>query len=116
MYVEWFQPWFRRWGATDAEIEEPWAADAFTEPGVVRHTRAITIDAPVATVWAWLAQIGQDQAGFYSYTALENLVGAGMHNVNDLRPEWAQRVAGDTVWLAGRAPGGGGGGPGPPPV
>ena len=75
-YVEWFQPWFRRWGATDAEIGETWAADVFVEPGVVRHTRAITIDAPVATVWAWLAQIGQDQAGFYSYTTLENLVGA----------------------------------------
>ena len=99
-YVEWFQPWFRRWGATDAEIHESWAADAFTQPGIVRHTRAITIDAPVATVWAWLAQIGQDQAGFYSYTALENLVGARMHNVNELHPEWAQRVAGDTVWLA----------------
>jgi hypothetical protein len=99
-YVEWFQPWFRRWGATDAEIHESWAADAFTQPGIVRHTRAITIDAPVAAVWAWLAQIGQDQAGFYSYTALENLVGARMHNVNELHPEWAQRVAGDTVWLA----------------
>ena len=99
-YVEWFQPWFRRWGATDAEIDEPWAADAFVEPGVVRHTRAITIDAPVATVWAWLAQIGQDQAGFYSYTALENLVGARMHNVDELHPEWTDRVAGDTVWLA----------------
>jgi hypothetical protein len=102
-YVDWFQPWFRRWGATDAEISESWAADMFVEPGVVRHTRAITIDAPVTTVWAWLAQIGQDQAGFYSYTALENLVGARMHNVNDLRPEWAQRVAGDTVWLADRS-------------
>ena len=81
VYVEWFQPWFRRWGATDAEIEEPWAADMFVEPGVVRHTRAITIEAPVSTVWAWLAEIGQDQAGFYSYTALENLVGARMRNV-----------------------------------
>jgi len=100
VYVEWFQPWFRRWGATDTEVKEPWAADAFVQPGVVRHTRAITIDAPVASVWAWLAQIGQDQAGFYSYTALENLVGARMRNVNELHPEWAQRVAGDTVWLA----------------
>jgi hypothetical protein len=99
-YVEWFQPWFRRWGATDAELAEMWAVDVFVEPGITRHTRGITIDAPVATVWAWLAQIGQDQAGFYSYTALENLVGARMRNTDDLHPEWAQRVAGDTVWLA----------------
>ena len=89
-YVEWFQPWFRRWGATDTELAEMWAADVFVEPGITRHTRAITIDAPVATVWAWLAQIGQDQAGFYSYTALENLVGARMRNVDELHPEWAR--------------------------
>jgi hypothetical protein len=100
VYVEWFQPWFRRWGATDDEIADTWPADSFLEDGVVRHTRAITIDAPPATVWTWLAQVGQDQAGFYSYTVLENLVGAGMRNVDEVHPEWARRVAGDTVWLA----------------
>ena len=35
----------------------------------------MTIDAPVEEVWPWLAQIGQDRAGFYSYTGLENLAG-----------------------------------------
>src|SRR4051794_38799195 len=99
MYVEWFQPWFRRWGATDAEIEEPWAADAFTEPGIVRHTRAVTIDAPVATVWPWLAQIGQDRAGFYSYEALENLAGCEMRNADEIHPEWQRRASGETVFL-----------------
>jgi hypothetical protein len=40
--------------------------------------RAVTIDAPVEDVWPWLAQIGQDRAGFYSYEWLENLAGCRM--------------------------------------
>jgi hypothetical protein len=30
-------------------------------------TRAVKIDAPVGAVWPWLAQIGPDRGGFYSY-------------------------------------------------
>lgn len=99
-YLRVVQPWFRRWGATDAEVAEPWPADDLLAPGTRCHTRAITIDAPPAAVWAWLAQIGQDRAGFYSYSVLENLVGAGMHNADTLHPEWAHHEAGETVWLA----------------
>ena len=99
-YVEWFQPWFRRWGANDTEIAELWAADVFVEPGIIRHTRAITIDAPITTVWAWLAEIGQDQAGFYSYTAVENLVGVWMRNTDELHPELGPERAPRTEWLA----------------
>jgi hypothetical protein len=99
-YVRVAQPWFRRWGATDAEVAEHWAADDLLAPGTRCHTRAITIDAPPAAVWPWLAQIGQDRAGFYSYAILENLVGAGMRNADALHPEWAHREAGETVWLA----------------
>ena len=99
-YARVVQPWFRRWGATDAEVAERWPADDLLAPGTHCHTRAITIDAAPAAVWPWLAQIGQDRAGFYSYAILENLVGAGMHNADELHPEWAHREAGETVWLA----------------
>ena len=58
------------------------------------------MNAPVEDVWPWLIQIGQDRAGFYSYTWLENLVGAGMRNASSVRPEWQSREAGDSVWLA----------------
>ena len=47
----------------------------------VQHTRAVTIDAPAQQVWPWLAQIGQDRAGFYSYTWLENLAGCRMQTL-----------------------------------
>ena len=65
-----------------------------------RSHGTITVNAPVEDVWPWLIQIGQDRAGFYSYTWLENLVGAGMRNASSVRPEWQSREAGESVWLA----------------
>jgi hypothetical protein len=90
----------RRWGATDDEVRAHLPVDDVVEPGSVTSTRAITVRAPIQDVWPWLVQIGQDRAGFYSYTWLENLVGAGMHNANAVHPEWQDRFAGDSVWLA----------------
>ena len=50
-------------------------------------------------VWAWLAQIGQDRGGFYSYQSLENLAGCNLHNADRIHPEWQLRVVGETVRL-----------------
>jgi hypothetical protein len=102
-YVRRVEPWFRRWGATDDEVAGTLPVDELVTPGVRTTTRAITVHAPVEDVWPWLVQIGQDRAGFYSYTWLENLVGAGMHNASTVHPEWQVRRSGDTVWLANTA-------------
>jgi hypothetical protein len=59
----------------------------------------VTIDAPVEKVWPWLAQLGQDRAGFYSYEWLENLAGCEMKNADRMRPEWQHRELGETVHL-----------------
>ena len=67
------------------------------------YTRAITIEAPTSEVWPWLLAIGQDRAGFYSNTWLENLIGADIHNADTLRPEWRQRSVGDRVPMTGSA-------------
>ena len=99
-YLRTLEPRLRRWGATDEEVHGPLVVDDLVEPGATAVTCAITVNAPITDVWAWLAEIGQDRAGFYSYTFLENLVGAGMHNVGTLVPEWQTRTQGDTVWLA----------------
>ena len=56
---------------------------------------AVTIDAPRATVWAWLVELGQDRAGFSSYDWLERVFGADIRNVNEIRREWQTRRAGD---------------------
>ncbi len=91
------RPWFPHWGAADRDRTRPLLGDDAWIGGVVTGTRAVTIDAPPDKVWPWLIQIGQDRAGFYSYTWLENLVFAGIRNRLEIRPEWQGRQAKDIV-------------------
>ena len=58
---------------------------------------AITIDAPADSVWPWIAQIGQDRGGFYSYDRLERLFGVRIRNVDSIVPAWQERQVGDLV-------------------
>lgn len=102
MYRSEVRPRMYTWGADDREIEGTLPGDEFVAPGTIRTTRAITIDAPVRFVWPWLAQIGEDRGGFYSYSHLERAVGAHIHNANTIHPEWQDLHVGDTVWLAQR--------------
>jgi hypothetical protein len=98
-YVTVARPLMRRWGATGAEATAPLPGDETVAAGGVRQTHAVTIDAPADEVWPWIAQIGQDRGGFYSYTWLENLAGCRMHNAERIHPEWQSRAVGDTVLL-----------------
>ena len=50
-------------------------------------------------MWPWLAQIGQDRGGFYSYEWLENLAGCRMRNADRIHPEWQHRAVGESVLL-----------------
>jgi hypothetical protein len=98
-YVALFAPWSRRWGTRRAERAMLLPGDEdVPEPGL-HMTRAVTIDAPPEQVWPWLAQIGQDRGGFYSYTWLENLAGCRMRNATRVHPEWQHREIGDKVLL-----------------
>jgi hypothetical protein len=92
-------PWIMNWGSTPEEQMMTLPGD--TAAPAAYFTRAITIDAPPSAVWPWLLQIGQDRAGFYSYTWLENLTGADIDNADTLRPEWRRRAVGDKVPMAG---------------
>src|SRR3954469_24589454 len=94
--------WALIWGATPTELRREWPGDELSPQAVEISTRAITIDAPIQHVWPWLVQIGQDRAGFYSYTWLENLFRCAMPRVERIVPEWQQRTLGDIVWLARR--------------
>jgi hypothetical protein len=97
------RPWLLRWGATADEVHQPLPGDELAPHPWIESTRAVTIHAPVEAVWPWLAQIGQDRGGFYSYEALENLAGCEMRNADYVHPEWQQRVVGDTIPLHPRA-------------
>jgi hypothetical protein len=90
-------PWHRRWGSTPADRALALPGDPVSRNPDYELTHAVTIDAPPDVVWAWLVQLGQDRAGFYSYDWLERLFFADVHNVYEIRPEWQQRAAGDFV-------------------
>lgn len=62
-------------------------------------THGITIAAPPEAVWPWIAQLGQDRGGFYTYTWLENLVGCDMANADHIVPAWQHPSVGDVVRL-----------------
>lgn len=89
----------RTWGATPEEIQKPLPGDDLVEEPGLETTRAVTIAAPVGDVWPWLAQLGQDRGGFYSYEWLENLAGCRMRNADSIHPEWQERTVGETVLL-----------------
>ena len=95
VYWTGIRPWMTDWGSTAAEQRMTLPGDALIPGGTRRSTLAITIAAPPDVIWPWLVQIGQDRAGYYSYTWLENLVGADIHNADAIHPEWQQLVVGD---------------------
>ena len=93
------RPWHLRWGAAPGEedLELP-GIELLPEAGTdIVH--AISIDAPPEEVWPWVAQLGQDRGGFYSYEWLENLAGCRMSNAASIHPEWQHREVGETVYL-----------------
>jgi hypothetical protein len=89
-----------RWGATDEEIARAMPGDDLLVDPDVTATRAITIRCGAATVWPWIAQLGQGRGGFYSYDALENLAGCSIHSADHVVPEWQEIQVGDRVRLA----------------
>jgi hypothetical protein len=91
------RPWHSSWGTTRSERQMPLIGDPPIGESHYRIDHAITIDAPVDTVWKWLVQIGQDRAGFYSYDWLERTFGARIRNANAIVPEWQGREVGDLV-------------------
>jgi hypothetical protein len=102
LYDDRVRPWLYTWGSRPDEVAAVLPGDDLVEPHTQRTTRAVTIDAPVEAVWPWLAQIGEDRGGFYSYSVLERAIGADIHNTDRIHPEWQQLRVGDTVWLARR--------------
>lgn len=92
------RPWYLGWGARPEEQTAALPGDELV-PATNRGTRAITIAAPAPVVFAWVSQLGQDRAGFYSYTLLENLAGSEMPDVRRLDPALQRWSAGDKLWM-----------------
>lgn len=97
LYQAVIRPWMNRWGSDDKEHEGPWPGDELIGQPQFTSTRATTVHAPAATVWAWLVQVGQDRAGTYSYTLFENFFGVDTVNVEWLVPRFQQIEVGDRI-------------------
>jgi hypothetical protein len=93
------RPWFSTWGATPQESFAVYPGDEISPGADTVTTRAITIRAPATDVWPWVAQVGQDRAGWYSYRLLENIVGSEMPRLDTVVPEFQDRRQGDKVWM-----------------
>jgi hypothetical protein len=99
-YSALLRPWHLRWGATDAELTATLPGDELVPGVAVVSTRALTINAPAAAIWPWVAQLGQGRGGFYSYTWFENLLGCAIVNADHIEATWQHPQPGDLVKMA----------------
>lgn len=93
-YVLFVRPRMLRWGATDEEANGPFPGAELIPGGTRSATMAITIDAPPERVWPWLAQMGYDRAGWYSWDFLDNF---GHPSSTELHAEWQSLKVGDRL-------------------
>ena len=100
-----FRPFIRSryaaWGATEAEARAALPGDEYVPVPRSAMTLAITVNAPRAAVWPWLAQLGCGRGGWYSYDLLDN---GGQPSATRIVPEWQQLRVGDRI---AAVPGGG---------
>jgi hypothetical protein len=92
-----------RWGLDAATAARRLAGDDLVPAPRSHWTHGVQIDAPAEEVWPWVAQVGADRGGFYSYEWLENLVGCRLRNADAVHPEWEVRQ-GDALFLHPRQP------------
>ncbi len=88
-------PFVVSWGATEDELSIQLLGDE--QAPYISSTRAITIDAPRAEVWAWIVQLGADRSGFYSYAFIEKLLGYDGEGSINIIPEFQKMDTGRVV-------------------
>jgi hypothetical protein len=82
----------RRWGLDEASELRSLPGDNLIAAPRWTWTHGVEIGAPASAVWPWVAQIGADRGGFYSYQWLENLAGCALRNAETVHPEWQVRA------------------------
>jgi hypothetical protein len=93
-------PWMDRWGATDDEITASLPGDELVPSPRLIYTRAVSINAPPGQVYPWMAQLGADKGGMYSYTWFETYVlQCPQTNADRIHEEWQGLEPGDKVLM-----------------
>lgn len=95
-------PFLRRtrehWGLSARDVRRVYPGDDLVPAPRWLWTHAVEINAPASAVWPWVAQVGADRGGFYSYQALENLAGCEIQNAETIHADW-ELVEGDALML-----------------
>ncbi len=91
------------WGVDEATARAPLPGDELVPDPSWSWTHGVEIDAPPRSVWRWIAQIGADRGGFYSYQWLENLAGCGLRNADAVHQDW-ELEQGDDLLLHPKMP------------
>ena len=59
-----------RWGVTESEISRVYRCDDFVAAPTLQAWRGVSVEAPAAAVWPWVAQV---RLAPYSYDLIDNL-------------------------------------------
>ena len=78
-----------RWGLDAKTAAREYPGDTLVPNPRWSWTHGIEIEASPDAVWPWVAQLGADRGGFYSYQWLENVAGCDLRNAESIHPEWA---------------------------
>jgi hypothetical protein len=107
MAIDFMTPFLRgvrsHWGLSKELASRQYPGDALVPDARWSWTHGIEIEAPAAAAWPWIAQIGADRGGFYSYQWLENLAGCDVRNAESVHSEWEVRE-GDSLRLHPKMP------------
>ncbi|WP_242586960.1 hypothetical protein [Streptomyces sp. MST-110588] len=104
VYGVFVRPRLLTWGATRAEAAGHWPGDDLVPGYDGSSTMATTLPAPPEEVWPWLAQMGGDRGGWYSFDRLDH---ARRPSADHIVEQWqdikeGQRLAalpGGAVWF-----------------
>jgi hypothetical protein len=86
-----------RWGTRPEEAYIALPGDRLEAGRGYEILHAVDIEARPEQIWPWIAQLGQDRAGFYSHAWLENLFGLGIENADQIVAEWQNRRIGEIL-------------------
>lgn len=84
-YALWCRPKLLTWGATPDEAARVYPGDELVPDAHGTSTMATTLPAPPEKVWSWLAQMGYDRGGWYSWDLLDHY---GEPSAERVVPEW----------------------------
>jgi hypothetical protein len=91
------------WGLERSEADRPRPGDELVPQPLWTWTHGVKVQASSELVWGWIAQVGCDRGGFYSYQWLENLAGCGLRNADAVHQDWELEL-GDPLLLHPKVP------------